>query len=217
MEIARLKILGSNYAGLFGVCNDSLCFLPEQIDKKTESIIEKTLGVKTVRASIYGSSLLAVFAKMNNRQMFLPKFVSSRELEVIEREIKAKVLSSEMAFGNLAELNDSGAVVSTVLEKKAIDEMKKTGLRVGQLNIARAEVTGSALVATNRAFLVNPNSSRDEIKRIESALGVKGGSSTANTGDVFVRNSVLANKRGIILGESTTPHEINRIEEALEQ
>jgi len=69
----------------------------------------------------------------------------------------------------------------------------------------------------NRAFLVNPNASKDEVKRIEVALMVKGGSSTANTGDVFVRNSVLANKRGIILGESTTPYEINRIEEALEQ
>jgi len=119
--------LGSSYAGLFGVCNDSLCFLPEQIDKKNRTAYWENPRRKNRAGIDLRQFALAVFAKMNNKQMYLPSFVSSRELEVIEREIKAKVLSSESAFGNLAELNDAGAVVSSVLEKKAVDELKKVG------------------------------------------------------------------------------------------
>lgn len=217
MDIAKLRILGSDYAGLFCITNDRLAFVPAQIEKKAENEIEKTLGVKTVRTSIYGSSLLAVFAKMNNNKIYLPGFVGAREIETIEKEIKVEVLHTQNALGNLVELNDIGAIASRSLDKKTIDELKQSGLKVEQMNIARTEVVGSALVATNRGFLANPNTSREEAKRIEETLGVKGGSSTANTGDSFVRNSVLANKKGIILGENTTPFEINRIEEALEQ
>ncbi|MEI7960879.1 MAG: translation initiation factor IF-6 [archaeon] len=217
MNITRIKIMGSNYAGLFGICNDTLAFLPAQIDKKTEDEIAKVLDVKTVKTTIYGSSLLSVFSKMNNKHIYLPNFVQSNELEVIEKEIKAIVLNTENAFGNLCELNDLGAIASRSLDTKSVLELKKSGLKITQMNIARTEVVGSALVATNRGFLVNPNTTREEAMQIEETLGVKGGSSTANTGDSFVRNSVIANKKGIILGERTTPFEINRIEEALEQ
>ena len=217
MKIAKIKVLGSSYAGLFGITNDSLCFLPQQIDKKTEDIVAETLNVKTVRTTIYGSSLLAVFAKMNNNHIFLPSFVNAREVEIIEKEIKVNILKTENALGNLVELNDTGAIASKSLDKRILNELMKTGLRVEQMNIAKTEVVGSALVATNRGFVTNPNTTREEAKLIEETLQVKGGSSTANTGDSFIRNSILANKTGIILGENTTPHEINRIEEALEQ
>ncbi len=215
MEIIRTRILGSNYVGLFGICNDSLCFLPEQIDKKTEDKIAKTLDVKTVKISIYQSALLAVFAKMNNKYAYLPKFASIREIEEIEKEIKAKIINTENALGNLVELNDTGAIISNALDTKVMEEIKKTGLAVEQTNIGKTEVVGSALIATKQAFLINPNATNEEVSKIQKTLGVKGGSSTANYGDPFVRNSVLANTKGIILGETTTPHEINRIEEAL--
>lgn len=215
MNIIKTRILGSNYVGLFGICNDSLCFLPEQIDKKTEEQIAKTLDVKTARISLYGSALLAAFAKMNNKYAYLPKFASAREVETIEKEIKARIIPTENALGNLIELNDSGAIISKALDKKAVEEIKKTGLNTEQTNIGKTEVVGSALIATKKAFLINPNATTEEVSKIQKTLGVKGGSSTANFGDLFVRNSAFANTKGIILGETTSPHEMNRIEEAL--
>ncbi|MCX6802977.1 MAG: translation initiation factor IF-6 [Candidatus Diapherotrites archaeon] len=215
MNIAKTRILGSNYAGLFGVCSDELCILPAQVDKKTEELVEKVLEVKTIKTSIYASPLLAVFAKMNNKYVYLPKFVEGKEIETIEKEAKVKIINTENALGNLVELNDTGAIISKLLSKKAAEEIKNTGLNIEQMNPAQTEVTGAALVATNKGFLINPNATKEEVKRIEEILGVKGGSSTANTGDMLVRNSILANKKGILLGEGTSPHEINRIEEAL--
>ncbi|VVB74393.1 Translation initiation factor 6 [uncultured archaeon] len=215
MNIAKIRVLGSTYAGLFCVANDNLCLVPTSIDDKTMKIIEEVLEVKAVKGSIYGSSLLSVFAKMNNKHAYLPSFAEGKEVEAIEKEIKVKLIPTENALGNMMEVNDTGAIVSKTLGKKAVDEMRKTGLMIAQTNIAKTDVTGSCIVATNRGFLVNPYVSKEEAELIASALGVKGGSATANTGDMFVRNSVLANKKGILVGENTTPHEINKIEEAL--
>jgi translation initiation factor 6 len=216
MDLTRLRILGSGYVGLFGVCNDSLCFLPTQVDKKTEETISNVLGVKTVKINIYGSALLAVFAKMNNKHIYLPRLLSEKEVEEIEKEIKVKILPTESAIGNLIEVNDNGAIISKTLDKRIAEEMRKTGLRVEQLNIAKTDIVGSALLATNNAFVVHPAISKEEAKKLEEIFGVKGGSATANSGDPFIRNSILANKKGIIMGENTTPFEINKIEEALE-
>jgi len=215
MNIAKIRVNGSNYAGLFCVTNDNLCLAPAALDEKTQKIIEDVLEAKVVKTSIYESPLLSVFAKMNNKYAYLPAYAQAREIEAIEKEIKVKIITTENALGNMIEVNDTGAVISQTLGKKAVEEIKKTGLLVAQTNIARTDVTGACVVATNRGFLVNPYVSKEEADLIKNALGVNGGSATANTGDMFVRNSVIANKKGILVGENTTPHEINKIEEAL--
>jgi len=216
MNIAKMRVLGSNYVGLFSVTNDSICLVPVSIEESAIKKVEEILDVKAVKATIYGSALLAVFSKINNKYAYLPSFASAKEIEAIEKEIKVKIIPTDNALGNLIELNDNGAIISRSVQKKAVDEIKKTGLNVLQTNLARTEVVGSCLVATNRGFLVNPNIDKEEAIKVSEVLGVKGGSSTANTGDYFVRNSIIANKKGIIMGENTTPFEINRIEEALE-
>jgi translation initiation factor 6 len=215
MEIARIRLLGSTYVGLFGITNDKLAFVPPSIEDRALKTVEQTLNVKAVKANIYGSSLLAVFSKMNNKHIYLPSYVHPKELEIIEKEIKARVIPTENALGNLIELNDNGAIISKTLSKKVADEIKKSGLEVAQTNIAKTDIVGSSIAATNKGFVVNPNVAKEEAALLEKVFGVKGGSSTANMGDSFIRNSIIANTNGIIMGENTTPHEINRIEEAL--
>lgn len=208
--------MGSNYLGLFGITNDSLCFLPNNVDDNSKKIIEKTLDVKVVTTNLYESSLLAVFAKMNNKKAFLPQYILPKEIETIEKEIKIKLIDTQGALGNLIELNDEKAIVSESFEKNQINEIKKEGIETLITNIANTNAIGSAILLTNKNFIINPNSKPQEIKKIQDFLQMKGGSSTANTGDAFIRNSVLANKKGFVVGQETTGHEINRIDEALE-
>ena len=217
MNLAKIRVLGSSYVGLFGIANDKLCLVPNGIDDKVMKKIEATLDVKALKTSIYESSLLAVFAKMNGKQIFLPSYATPREIEHIEKEHKVCIIKTEHALGNLVELNDYGAVASNTLPRNEADALRAAGLKVVQTNIAKTDAVGSTLVATNRAFLVSPNATKEEVKRIEEALNVKGGSSTANTGDALVRNSVIANGKGAIVGDMTTGFELNRIEEALDQ
>lgn len=217
MQLKKIKILGSNYIGLFSITNDDLCFVPNNIDNKTEKIIQKTLDVKTIKTSIYDSSLLAVFARMNNKEIFLPSFVTSKELNKIEKEIKVRIINTEQAIGNLIELNDNALLVSKTIQKNTLTQLEKTNLKILQTNIAKTDAIGSTILITNKAFLISTNATTEEIKKIQEILNIKGGSSTANTGDPLIRNSVMANTKGILVGEQTTGHEMNRIEEALNQ
>lgn len=216
MRIKRINIMGSNYIGLFGITNDTLCFLPNNIDDDSKKNIEDTLDVKAVTTNLYESSLLSVFAKMNNKKVFLPNYALSKEIETIEKEIKIKIIDTQSALGNLIELNDYKSIISESLEKSQIKEIQKEGIETLVTNIANTNAIGSAIVLTNKNFIINPNSKAEEIKKIQEFLKMQGGASTANTGDAFIRNSILANKTGFVVGEATTGHEINRIDEALE-
>lgn len=215
MNIKKTKILGSTYIGLFAIANDKLCFAPKSIEEKASKLIEDTLGVKVVKTNIYDSSLLAVFGKMNNKKIFLPSFVSSREIETIEKEIKVEILNTEHALGNLIEINDTHAILSKTLSPKEISVFEKENLKIIQTNIAKTDAVGSAIVITNKGFVINPNATEEEVKNIQGLLNIKGGASTANTGDKLIRNSIIANSKGAIVGELTTGHEMNRIDEAL--
>ncbi len=212
-----MKLLGSSYVGLFSIANDSICFVPSSAEEKAIKTIEECLDVKAIKTTIYDSSLLAVFAKMNNKEIILPSYAMKREIELIEKEIKVKIINTEQALGNLMELNDTGAVISNTLKKSAVEQIKKeTKLNILQTNLAKTDAVGSSLILTNKAFLVSPNAEKEEIKNIEETLHIRGGSSTANTGDSFIRNSVLANTKGAVAGDLTTGFELTRIDEALE-
>lgn len=154
---------------------------------------------------------------MNNKEIIVPSFITNKEINEIEKEIKIRIIETENALGNLMEINDNNAIISKTLNKNVYDQIKKTGLGILQTNLARTDAIGSSIVITNKAFLINPNATSEEIKIVQQSINIKGGSSTANTGDAFIRNSVIANSKGILVGEKTTGHEMSRIEEALSQ
>jgi len=216
MKVSKTRILGSSYVGLFAITNDSLCIVARGTDAKTKKGIEEAMDVKIIEAGIYDSNLIAVFAKMNNKEAYLPSYALSHEIETIEREIKVKIINTEQALGNLIELNDNFAIISETLKQNAVSQLKSSGLAILQQNIAKTDAIGSSILLLNKSFLVSPNATKEEVKNIQDTLNIRGGASTANTGDSFVRNSVLANKTGFIVGDQTTGHELNRIEEALE-
>lgn len=215
MNAARIKLKGSNYIGLFSICNDNLCFVPEGIEERALKTIEQTLEVKAVKINMYDSSLLSVFAKMNNKFCVLPNILKPKEIETVEKEIKVKIIKTEQALGNLIELNDNGVIISKTASKNVVDELKKEKLETIQMNLGKTDAIGSALLATNKGF-VGGDINEEEAKKISETLKVQGGISTANTGDTMIRNSVIANTKGFIAGESTTGFELNRIEEAIE-
>jgi translation initiation factor 6 len=215
MKVEILKVLGSPYIGLFAVANDSVCFVPNGIDNSAAKKIGETLDVKILKVSVYESSLLSVFGCINNKKIFLPSNTSAREIEAIEREMKVEIINTGNALGNLVAINDFGAVISKTLPSEIAIQIKSSGINVAHMNVAQSEVVGSSITATSAGFVMNPNSSKEEVKKVQETLNVSGGFSTANAGDVFIRNSIIANAKGFVAGSLTTGHELNRIEEAL--
>jgi translation initiation factor 6 len=75
---------------------------------------------------------------------------------------------------------------------------------------------GSVGVATNRAGVLHPALTEDDVEFVEELLHVPCGTATANRGVGYIRLCVLANTYGAILGRLTTGPEVVHIEDILE-
>jgi translation initiation factor 6 len=120
------------------------------------------------------------------------------------------------ALGNLIALNDFGGISSPLLSEKMVKELNRFfSLEFIRNEIAKTDVVGSCIVVTNKGFLVNPNTSKKEFELLKKTFKVEGQLGTANYGDPFVANDVLANSKGALVGEQTSGHELIRVDEGL--
>lgn len=216
MRIERKNIRGSPYVGIFASVTDKIGLFPRHLSKKELKAFEDVFGVEALSLNLAGCSLLGVLCRGNKRGFLMPKIAEKEELEALASQgIKTKPLALT-AIGNLIALNDSKGIASEAVPPKTLKEIEAfLKIKVERKNLAGIEITGSSLVVTNKAFIVNPNVSETEFKFIEKTFGFKGLATTANYGDPFVANNVVANSFGVIAGNLTSGPEMARIDEAL--
>ncbi|MFQ5910594.1 MAG: translation initiation factor eIF-6, partial [Thermoplasmata archaeon] len=77
------------------------------------------------------------------------------------------------------------------------------------------KTVGSVAVATNKGVVCHPKIRNEERKLLEDVLKVPVTIATANYGTTYVGACVVANSKGAVVGSTTTPIEIGRIEEGL--
>ncbi|HIH22014.1 MAG: translation initiation factor IF-6 [Candidatus Diapherotrites archaeon] len=218
MRILRESIKNSPYLGIFCIATEKHFIVPEQAERKVLEKIEEALEAEAIKASIASTSLLGVLAKANKHGIIIPEIAEREEVQELEEKgIKAKVIKGNLALGNLIALNDSKAVLSPLISKKQQGEIEKfLKVECMQAKIGSSELAGSSMVLTNNGFLINNNASKQEFEKIKAFLGVEGKGTTANYGDSFVGNSVIANTKAVIVGSLTTNIELLRIKEGLE-
>jgi translation initiation factor 6 len=98
-------------------------------------------------------------------------------------------------------------------EKKKIEDC--LGVETEYSEIANLNIVGSCGVATNNGCLLHWDVKEDEMKVVEDLLKVDVDIGTVNFGSPFVKSGLIANSKGCLLGEKTTPPELARIMEAL--
>jgi len=89
------------------------------------------------------------------------------------------------------------------------------GIHLIHSNFSCTELIGSSIVASDKGFIVNPEISQEEFSNLSSLFGVKRKATTANYGDIFVGNDVIANSNAVFVGSYTTAKEIMHIDEGL--
>ncbi|RLG70205.1 MAG: translation initiation factor IF-6 [Candidatus Iainarchaeum archaeon] len=212
-----LSIRNTPYLGIFSCLTEKLCLLPE-LPKKEIKIIEDLFDVEAVCCAVGGSSLIGVFCVGNKNGFLVPDLILKEEKEFLEQSgIKLKIVDFyASALGNLIACNDKKAIISKIIPEDLAEECAKF-LKVEYKHtlLANTKIPGSCLVVTNKGFIVNPNIKEKEFSMLEKFLKLKGIPTTANCGDVFVGNDVIANSKGIAVGNTTTPVEVMKIEEAL--
>ena len=216
MRIERSSIRASPYLGIFCAVSDKMALMPMASSSAEARKFGEVFGVETMKVSLAGSSLLGVLSQGNRKGFLLPRIAEEKEVKRLE-EAGVKTLATNLtAVGNLLTFNDSKGVCAETIAKEEVKRMEKfLGVEFYQKNIVGTEVTGSNLVLSSKGFIVNPEISDSEFKALEKHFGLKGLVTTANYGDPFVANSVLANSFGVLAGELTSGPEMMRIDEAL--
>ncbi len=109
-----------------------------------------------------------------------------------------------------------GAIVHPGFDAETAREISSAlGVRVERGTVAGLKTVGSAAVATNKGALCHPHVRPAEIEILKEVLQVPVSTTTANYGTAQVGACIVANTRGALVGNRTTPIEMGRIEEGL--
>ena len=216
MYIEQSDLLGTAYIGVFAATNDKITFLPHNSEDEFITLVEDVLKTEAVKVSVASSPLMGVMTAMNSHCIALPRTAYTDEICVFKEYLDTLVLEKFTAVGNMITANDNGVAASPLITKKEKDWIASSfDAKVESVSVAGLDTTGACVVATQKGFLANPNTTKDEAKRLEKLFKVKGEIGSLNYGNPFVKGSMIANSHGAIVGTTSTPFELGRVDDAL--
>jgi translation initiation factor 6 len=217
MHIKALNLHGSPYMGVFCSVTDDIALVPSSINPKENKQIADTLGVETYALTIANSHLIGVLARGYGKKFAVANHITDHELESLHAQgIDVHVMREISAIGNLLCMQKNAGIISPNIHEVERDALEKFfRIPLHPLLVARSELAGSSVIATEKGFLANPRTAPHEMEHMESLFKVPGMTTTANYGDAFIGNSILANAHGVVVGERTSGPELSRIDEGL--
>ncbi len=217
MNIKTISLKGSPYIGLFCVVTDEYALVPAFMEAREIKKIEDTLNVKTIPTTIADTHLLGVLGKGLGKKLLAASTITKEEITHLEKNgIHVHVMNEITAIGNLVCIQKNGGIISPLIpEKERISIEKFLGITLHVMSIASSELAGSCVLATEKGFLAHPRTTPEEMEALDRIFHAAGITTTANYGDPFPGNSVIANTYGIVVGERTSGPELARIDEGL--
>lgn len=217
MNIELGTIRSSPFVGVFAVVTEKVVLLPKAIEAKERRLADGLFGAKVFHVSIANCNLLGVLAIGNSNGFVVSDIAEQKEIEEMQKSgLRIKKVPGITALGNLVRCNDEKAFCSKLIHAKARETIEEVlEVECIEATIAGSDLVGSSMVLTNKGFVVNPLVSEKEFGHIEKETGLQGTTATANYGDKFIGNSIIANSNGALAGIYTTGHELIRIDEGL--
>jgi len=217
MYLEQRDLLGSAFVGVFAATNDKVTLLPHNADGEFQALAAQVLGTEVLTVSIAGSPLIGIMAALNNRCIALPRTADKREHDALSSYFDEVIVFNPFtAVGNMMSANDHGLAVSPLVSKAEVAKLAKAfGVRASATLVAGMENTGSCIVATNKGFLASPRATTTEIRKLKTLFKADGTIGSLNYGNPFVKGCILANSKGGIVGTSSTPFELGRVDDAL--
>jgi translation initiation factor 6 len=217
LPVGKATFSGSPYIGVYLKAGEEVVLAPPTLTPSLERALERVLRVRVVKTTIGDSFIVGALVTLNSRGVVIASEVDEKELALLEELGKVHVLDSRLnALGNTILANDHGAIVHpdfTDREMEAIGEA--LGVPVARSTIAGEGTVSKTAVATNHGVVVHPGATAKEIAILEATLRAPVHKTTANFGVAVVGACVIANSKGMLVGEPTTPVELVHLEEGL--
>lgn len=216
MRIEKTSLLGSPYLGVFSRVTDNFVLLPNKVSQREESFFSGLFSAEIIKSNIADSPLVGALSVGFGKKLLISELALDSEIKLLEsRGLKVMKLRNSTAVGNLIALTEKNAVCSNAIPERQVKDVEKFfGVKAFVIDVAGSDLVGSSIVVAGKGFIVNPGISKDEFSELERIFGVEGVATTANYGDRFVANSVVANSSGVAVGERTSGPELARIDDA---
>ncbi len=212
--LKKSAVSSQPYIGIFAVGCEELTIIPPMAD---ENAFSEAMETPIVKTTIGGTRLLGALICANSYGVIVSDIISSHEInEILEYADVTVVSERHNALGNNVLINDHGALISPALEKDTEEGIRDVlDVDVMRGTIAGIDMVGSQAVVTNKGLLCHPHVSDEETELMEELFNVPVSKTTANHGSGWVGTCMIANTKGAVIGDGTTPIEMGRIEEGL--
>ena len=215
MRLSRYA--GNPNLGVFSCVSESFAFIASNLGDDYVAEIEEVLGVKGIRTSVAGSFVVGSLMAMNSNGAIVSGLAEENELAVIRGNLPVALLNDTLnAAGNNILVNDFGAIVNPEIDDRSLREVEDAlGVECVRGTIAGVGTVGSVCRATNKGAAVHPGATEADMNLIKDVLKVEGMRTTLNHGCRTLASCVLANSKGAVIGDLSTPIEVGKLEEAL--
>lgn len=209
---------GSPNIGVFAAANEDLAFVAHDAAGEFVDGIENTLKVKVIRCTVADSFVVGSLIAMNSNGAIVSGLATDRELEILREHISVATIDDKLnAAGNNILVNDRGAIVNPDVDKATLVQIQDVlGVECVRSTIADINTVGSVCRATNKGAAVHPDATDKDIQLIKDVLKIDDiERTTLNHGCRFVSPCVIANSKGALVGDETTPIEMGKLEDGL--
>ncbi len=201
------------YIGVFSAGSEKVTVIPP-VQKE---VFQEALETPVVSTTIGGTRVNGALMDINSNGAVVSDIIEEREIDKLLDYIEVVVIPDpQNALGNNILLNDYGALIHPELGDKAEKSIRsELDVDVRRGTIANISMVGSVATATNKGILCHPRVTDKEIEMMEELFDVPVSKGTANHGSGWIGPCIVANTKGAVIGENTTPIEMGRIEEGL--
>ena len=219
MGFWRGQFGGNPYIGLYAKASDRLVIIPNGAPEKFV-FGAKVLDTPVLMASVDASPYVGLYLAMNSHGIIAPPFLMEREKKELEAAgLRVTILPAARfcAIGNNIACNDNGALVNPDFPPALVKVVEKAlGVPARASTLAGYHTTGSSLAVTNKGWLAHNRIEPEEADMLKELFGCDGMNGTTNMGNALVGLGVVANSKGLIIGESCSGFEESRIRQALD-
>ncbi|HKM09957.1 MAG TPA: translation initiation factor IF-6 [Candidatus Methanomethylophilaceae archaeon] len=210
---------GNSNIGVYAATGESLAIVAGDAEPDFIRDLEIILGVETILTTVAGSFVVGSLTAMNSNGIALSGLAEKEEILCIKEKFEnvTTVPGRYNAAGNNILVNDHGSIVNPIYSDAAVKNFEDIfGVECVRSSIGGCETVGSVCVVTDKGCICHMDASEEEMELIKDLLKVNPVRTTVNHGVDFLASGVIANSKGALVGDQTTPLEMGKIEEGLD-
>jgi translation initiation factor 6 len=214
--IERMSLGGTPFIGIVAFSTEHATVVRTGIPEGKMETISSVMGSTTIASTVARTDLAGIFLAGNSNGILIPHILEDFEEEALRAafDIDVHTVNTKYTAWEICPCQRPGCVISPELAGHKEGFLCLGGRGAGRHH-RRFKNVGSVAVATNKGCLVHPETSPEKMEWLREVLKVPVNHSTANRGVGYLGGCMIANSKGVVVGDISTGPELGRIDDML--